>query len=108
QFIPPMREKTGGQAAIARIDLTGKQEWLKGGWWQLAGTCDQAGALGRRTLILTWSGDHSPVYWSDSTEPAHVDYDPNRQHGNLLYARPSDPYLPIAGPDTLWLLRLER
>jgi hypothetical protein len=96
QFAPPA-EKTGGQAPIFRIDLTGVQAQFSGGIWYQAGNPDE------RSLIVNWKGDVTTVHWSDSAREARVDFDPNQHLGHPVYVPPSAPYLPFVSGERVVL-----
>jgi len=99
RYSPPIREKTGAQAPITRMSLTGETEYSHGIWYE-AGTRDG------RSLILNWMGDLTTVRWSDSAREARIDFDPNDHVGHPLYVPPSAPYLPFVSGDRVTFKRL--
>lgn len=99
QFSPPAG-KTGAQAPIFRIDLTGEQTIFSGGIWYWAGNREG------RALIVNWQGDVTTVHWSDSTREARIEFDPNEHLGDPWYVPSSSPYLPFVRGERVALRRL--
>lgn len=104
QFNDPNRDVTGGSSPITLLNRTGKQEDVSAGQWYYAQR-DQLipDTVAWAQLIMHWRDDGTTVQWADSDQTAHINFNPNDHLGNLLYVPPKAPYLPIAGPDRLWL-----
>lgn len=100
RFLPPMREKTGGQAPVQRIDLRGEQTTVQGGMWF------NPGRPSGEQLMLFWQEGLSPVYWRGAATVARVRYNPN-WIGHPYYAPPHSVYLPFAHKDGMRLVKLE-